>query len=219
MSNISAPRGRDSIAQGGSPGYRIQNVAEALKGRDSSDAPGAFRIFESRPVGALRHVCSLTQGVAPLALGCRISPRWGCLAESRNKNRIQIELAANADRRQNDRPDGSQADMGQVFPNGRRSGAQSHNGGSAGASPSRLEIQEETEMTVLRKGGRGSCRAANGHTLQNNRSDGPQTDVGRASPNGTDSGGRSHNGGSAGASPSRFGSAGASPSRFRRKSK
>ena len=76
-------------SQAAALGIKIPNTAETLKGQQLSDSPGAFcGILESRPVRALGHVCSLTQEASP-------SYALGCLAESRNKNRIQIELAAN----------------------------------------------------------------------------------------------------------------------------
>jgi hypothetical protein len=49
--------------------------------------------IESRPVGALRHIFSLTQGFASLALGYRISPLCGCLGRQRNNNRVTNRAA------------------------------------------------------------------------------------------------------------------------------
>src|SRR5262249_53618128 len=45
---------------------------------------------ESRPVGALRHIFSVTRGFASLALGYRISPLCGCLDRAAEQNRMLI---------------------------------------------------------------------------------------------------------------------------------
>ena len=57
---VSAPKGRDSIAQGTNlpvgarPGSRIQNTAEALKGRNSGECPTVFAFWNLAPMGLCR---------------------------------------------------------------------------------------------------------------------------------------------------------------------
>jgi|SRR6516165_10309943 hypothetical protein len=86
---LPGPTGRDSTAQGASAlGKGCTKIARALKGRDSSGFNDDLRNPESRPGWGFRIVGQIFPQLD--ALGCRISPRWGCLALGRNKTGIDL---------------------------------------------------------------------------------------------------------------------------------
>ena len=66
---FSAPRGRDSKAQGNALGESIASAFAALKGRNLRGWYASYA-----PLGLDHRLCEVTQGVA---LGFRVSPRWG----------------------------------------------------------------------------------------------------------------------------------------------
>ncbi len=93
--HFTAPKGRDSIAQGGAPtdrlvalGSRTEKVKLAPTGRDSCLRATRIQSSNLAPLGL-----SICWSPLPRAraLGYRISPPWGWLAASQSRIRINFD--------------------------------------------------------------------------------------------------------------------------------
>jgi len=90
-----APTGRDSKAQGAAqrtPGWHPFRIRQAPTGRDSKTECFQSRHRNLAPLGLPG--CFLFANPGLTALGCRISPRWGCPVEGPDGCRNRIGRSA-----------------------------------------------------------------------------------------------------------------------------